>query len=155
MIDIAHPHYREILLAQAKELNYVYRDQIYIARHAANYPDRLETRKTLSAGLEIKIRPIKSSDEDMMRRLFYDFSGEARYFRYFANKPIMAHREMQKYVNIDYENILAIVAIVKKYRSEQIVAEARYAYDKNIDAYEMAFIVDRSITIEKELPRSC
>ena len=53
----------------------------------------------------------------------------------------MAHREMQKYLNIDYEKILAIVAIVKKDRSEQIVAEARYAYDKNIDAYEMAFIV--------------
>ena len=142
MIDIAHPDHRERLLAEAKKLNYVYPDQIYIARNAANYPDQLETRKTLSDGLEIKIRPIKSSDEEMMRRLFYNFSDEARYFRYFANKLVMAHREMQKYINIDYEKILAIVAVVKKDRSEQIIAEARYAYDKNIDAYEMAFIVD-------------
>jgi RimJ/RimL family protein N-acetyltransferase len=34
------------------------------------------------------------------------------------------------------------VAVIEKDRSEQIIAEARYAYDKNIDAYEMAFIVD-------------
>ncbi len=142
MIDIAHPDHRESLLEQAKVLNYVYSDQIYIARHAANYPSMLETRKSLKDGLEIKIRPIKSSDEDMMRRLFYNFSDESKYFRYFAPKPLMPHKEMQKYVNIDYEDILSVVALVEKGRNERIIAEARYAYDKRADAYEIAFIVD-------------
>jgi acyl-CoA hydrolase/RimJ/RimL family protein N-acetyltransferase len=142
MIDIAHPDHREDLLAQAKALNYVYADQIYVARHAANYPAGLETRKSLRDGLEIKLRPIKSSDEDMMRTLFYNFSDESKYFRYFAPKPVMPHKEMQSYVNIDYENILSVVAIVEKGRNERIIAEARYAYDKNTQAYEVAFIVD-------------
>ena len=92
MIDIAHPDHRENLLSQAKALNYIYPDQIYDACHAANYPALLETRKTLKGGLEIKIRPIKTSDEDMMRRLFYNFSDEAKYFRYFVNKPVMPHK---------------------------------------------------------------
>jgi len=142
MIDIAHPDHREDLLNQAKALNYVYADQIYIARHAANYPALLETRKSLRDGLEIKIRPIKSSDEDMMRGLFYNFSDESKYFRYFASKPVMPHKEMQSYVNIDYEKVLSVVAIVEKGRNERIIAEARYAYDKRNDAYEVAFIVD-------------
>ena len=142
MIDIAHPDHRESLLAQAKALNYVYADQIYVARHAANYPALLETRKSLRDGLEVKIRPIKTSDEDMMRRLFYNFSDESKYFRYFASKPVMPHKEMQTYVSIDYNEILSVVAIVEKGRNERIIAEARYAYDKRADAYEIAFIVD-------------
>ncbi len=142
MIDIAHPDHREDLLNQAKAHNYVYADQIYVARHAANYPALLETRKSLKDGLEIKIRPIKTSDEDMMRRLFYNFSDESKYFSYFAPKPVMPHKEMQKYVSIDYEDILSVVAIVEKGRNERIIAEARYAYDKKTDAYEVAFIVD-------------
>jgi acyl-CoA hydrolase/RimJ/RimL family protein N-acetyltransferase len=142
MIDIAHPDHRESLLNQAKALNYVYADQIYVARHAANYPSGLETRKSLRDGLEIKIRPIKSSDEDMMRHLFYNFSDESKYFRYFASKPVMPHKEMQTYVSIDYEEVLSVVAIVEKGRNERIIAEARYAYDKRAGAYEIAFIVD-------------
>jgi acyl-CoA hydrolase/GNAT superfamily N-acetyltransferase len=142
MIDIAHPDHRESLLAQAKALNYVYADQIYVASNAAHYPTLLKTRKTLKDGLEIKIRPIKPSDEDMMRNLFYHFSDESKYFRYFASKPVMPHREMQTYVNIDYNRIMSVVAIVEIGRSERIIAEARYAYDKSADNYEIAFIVD-------------
>ncbi len=142
MIDIAHPDHRERLLEQAKALNYLYPDQIYVARHAANYPALLETRKSLKDGLEVKIRPIKPSDEDMMRRLFYNFSDEAKYFRYFAPKPVMPHKEMQKYASIDYKEVLSIVAIVEKGRNERIIGEARYAFDERADAYEVAFIVD-------------
>jgi len=142
MIDIAHPDHRESLLEQAKAMNYVYADQIYIARHAAQYPAMLETRKSLKDRLEVKIRPIKPSDEDMMRQLFYNFSDESKYFRYFANKPVMPHKEMQKYVNIDYQDTLSIVAIVEKGRNERIIAEARYAYGKQEGAHEVAFIVD-------------
>jgi RimJ/RimL family protein N-acetyltransferase len=43
---------------------------------------------------------------------------------------------------IDYEDILSVVAIVEKGRNERIIGEARYAYDKMADAYEIAFIVD-------------
>ena len=142
MIDIAHPDHREDLLKQAKALNYVYADQIYVARHAANYPALLETRKSLRGGLEIKVRPIKPSDEDKMRRLFYNFSDESKYCRYFAPKPVMPHKEMQAYVNIDYDKVLSVVAIAEKGQNERIIAEARYAYDKGAGVYEIAFIVD-------------
>jgi RimJ/RimL family protein N-acetyltransferase len=92
--------------------------------------------------LEVVFRPIKPSDEDMMRRLFYHFSDESKYLRYFVRIMVMPHREMQKYVNIDYNSTLSIVGVLKKNRTERIIAEARYAYYEQEDSYEMAFIVD-------------
>jgi len=130
------------MLAEAKAMGYAYSDQIYISRNAQNYPADLETMKTFKNDLTVKIRPIKPSDEDMMRRLFYQFSDESRYFRYFYRVSIMPHKEMQKYVNIDYNHILSLVAVIEKDRTERIIAEARYAYYRQEDTYELAFITD-------------
>ncbi len=142
MIEIAHPDHREGLLAQAKSQGYVYPDQIYVKEHAVNYPDELETVKTFKGGLEVRFRPIKTSDEDMMRRLFYEFSDESKYLRYFAKVPFMPHREMQKYVNVDYTQTVSIVGVVTHDRTERIIAEARYSYDIHDKMHEMAFLVD-------------
>ncbi len=142
MIDIAHPDHREKLLEEAKANGFVYQDQIYVSKHAANYPHELETVKTFKDNLEVRFRPIKPSDEDKMRRLFYQFSDESKYLRYFARVSIMPHREMQKYVNIDYDTILSIVGVIEKNRVETIISEARYAYYPEEDVYEMAFVVD-------------
>lgn len=142
LIDIAHPDHREELLEKAKQCGYVYRDQIYGFKDAANYPMELETMKTFKDGLEVRFRPIKASDEDMMRRLFYQFSDESKYLRYFARVSVMPHQEMQKYVNIDYRSTLSIVGVITKNRSEEIIAEARYSYYPKEKTYELAFIVD-------------
>jgi len=142
LIDIAHPDHREELLEKAKQCGYVYKDQIYAFKDAANYPMELETMKTFKDGLEVRFRPIKASDEDMMRRLFYQFSDESKYLRYFARVSVMPHREMQKYVNIDYRTTLSIVGVITRNRSEDIIAEARYSYYPKEKIYELAFIVD-------------
>ncbi|MBP8987592.1 MAG: GNAT family N-acetyltransferase, partial [Spirochaetes bacterium] len=142
LIDIAHPNHRLELLNQAKEAGLVYPDQVYVIKNIINYPITLETMKTFKDGLVVKFRPIKLSDEDMMRRLFYQFSDESKYLRYFARIRTMPHKQMQSYVNIDYDKILAIVGIIEHAGTERIIAEARYAYDENDKSYEMAFIVD-------------
>ena len=142
IIDIAHPDHREKLLEDAKTHGYLFPDQIYTIKNAVNYPDELETRKTFKGGLEVKIRPIKPTDEDMMRRLFYKFSDEAKYLRYFTTVRTMPHKNMQKYVNIDYTKILAIVAVLQSGHNERIIAEARYAAYPDGKRYDMAFLVD-------------
>lgn len=141
LIEIAHPEHRESLFNKAKELGYIYPDQIYRSI-AANYPIKIETVKTFKDGLELKIRPIRASDEDMMRRLFYKFSDESKYYRYFTHVKVMPHKNMQKYLSVDYENIMAIVAVLQHGNTDRIVAEARYAAYPSGDAYEMAFLVD-------------
>ncbi len=142
MIDIAHPDHRDSLVQQAKVNGYIFPDQIYRSKDAANYPVELETRKTFKGNLEVMIRPVKPSDEDMMRRLFYQFSDEARYLRYFSSVRTMPHRNMQKYVNIDYNKTLAIVLVLQRGHKERIIAEGRYAaYPDGIN-HDMAFLVD-------------
>lgn len=141
LIEIAHPDHRETLFNRAKEEGYIYPDQIYKSI-AANYPTRLETVKTFKDGLELRIRPIRASDEDMMRRLFYKFSDESKYYRYFTQVKVMPHKNMQKYLSVDYDSILALVAVQQTGNIERIVAEARYAAYPSGDAYEMAFLVD-------------
>jgi len=141
LIEIAHPDHREPLFNRAKEEGFIYPDQIYKSI-AANYPSRVETVKTFKDGLELKIRPIRASDEDMMRRLFYKFSDESKYYRYFTHVKVMPHRNMQKYLSVDYDKIMAVVAVHQIGNIEKIVAEARYAAYPSGDAYEMAFLVD-------------
>ncbi len=141
MIEIAHPDHREKLFNEAKELGYLYSDQIYKSI-AANYPKEIETVKSFKDGLELQIRPIKASDEDMMRRLFYKFSDESKYYRYFTHVRVMPHKNMQKYLSVDYDRIVSIVAVMHRGNTERIVAEARYAAYPDGKTYEMAFLVD-------------
>ena len=142
MVDIAHPDHRDDLIRQAKEMNLIYSNQIYRTEYASNYPFDLETVKTFANNKEIKFRPIKPSDEDMMRRLFYGFSDESKYMRYMTPVRIMPHDAMQPYVNIDYNAVLSMVGTIQHKGSERIVAEARYSLDDDRDMYELAFVVD-------------
>jgi len=142
IVDIAHPDHRDALIRQAKEMDLIYKDQIYVTERAADYPFELETVKTFAHNQEVKFRPIKTSDEDMMRRLFYGFSDESRYMRYMRPVRIMPHVTMQPYVQIDYNTVLSIVGTIQYKGSERIIAEARYALDDERDQYETAFIVD-------------
>ena len=141
LIEIAHPDHRERLFEKAKETGYLYKDQIYRSI-SADYPAKYETVKTFKDGLELRIRPIKASDEDMMRRLFYKFSDESKYYRYFTHVRIMPHKNMQQYLSVDYEKIFAVVAVHQIGNIEKIVAEARYAAYPDGQSYEMAFLAD-------------
>jgi len=144
LIDIAHPSHREALLTQAKASGYIYQDQVYVAANAVNYPAELETVKTFKNGVELKFRPIKPMDEDMLRRQFYTLSDNARYMRYFAAIRMMPHENMQQYVNIDYDKTLSLVGIVNEGGRERIVAEGRYAYYDHDKTYEMGFAVSEA-----------
>ena len=142
LIDIAHPAHRENLLSEAKKTGILFSDQIYDPNKAVNYPVQLETIKSFKGYLDLKIRPIKPSDEDMMRRLFYTFSDEAKYLRYFSSVKTMPHKNMQRYVSVDYDRIMSIVAVLQRGHNERIVAEARYAAYPDGNNYDMAFLVD-------------
>jgi GNAT superfamily N-acetyltransferase len=77
-----------------------------------------------------------------MRRLFYRFSDQAVYYRYFSPIKTMPHTKMQEYVNIDYNRIMSIVGVVDAPGAEKIIAEARYVRRKDTPYADTAFIVD-------------
>jgi acyl-CoA hydrolase len=146
LIDIAHPGDRAELVRQAKDARILYADQIYFAESGHLYPENLASTHTFKDNLRIHFRAIKPSDEDEMRRLFYRFSDQAVYYRYFSPIKTMPHDRMQEYVNVDYRSVMSIVGVIEESGREMIVAEARYARrkDKERRYADTAFIVDES-----------
>jgi acyl-CoA hydrolase/GNAT superfamily N-acetyltransferase len=143
LIEIAHPDDREELIQQAKEQKIIYQDQIFIAGAASFYPSEVATKHTFKGGIEVRFRAIRPSDEEEMRKLFYRFSDEAVYYRYFAKIKAMPHSKMQSYVNVDYRTTMSIVGVVGDQGHGKIISEARFIKDKNTPPYaDVAFIVD-------------
>jgi len=142
LIDIAHPDDRAELVRQAKEEKLLYADQIYFPESGALYPSKVCCTHEFKDSLKVCFRPIKPSDEDMMRLLFYRFSDQAVYSRYFTSIKTMPHKKMQEYVNVNYNLVMSIVGIVEDSGTEKIVAEARYARTKQDSFADTAFIVD-------------
>lgn len=142
IIDIAHPDDRPALVNEAKEARIIYRDQIFLSGSAHLYPGHIQGTHTFKSGLELRFRAIRPSDEEEMRRLFYRFSEESVYYRYFTPITAMPHNKMQEYVNIDYNRTMSIVALEGDAGKGKIIAEARYVKLHERPYAELAFIVD-------------
>lgn len=142
LIEIAHPDDREMLFNQAREHNLLYKDQIFLASTSSLYPSEITAHHTFEDGLTVRFRAIKPSDEEDMRYLFYRFSDEAVYYRYFTHVKAMPHTKMQQYVNIDYSQTMSIVGKLGEVGKGRIIAEARYVKHKDIPYADVAFVVD-------------
>lgn len=142
LIDVAHPEDRAELVTRAKAAKILYQDQIYLAESAHLYPAEIATEHTFKGKLRVRFRAIRPSDEEEMRRLFYRFSDQAVYYRYFAPLKTMPHSRMQQYVNIDYRKALSVVALVGPRGQGRIIAEARYVLDPERAWADVAFVVD-------------
>lgn len=142
LIDIAHPDDREELVKKAKEAKLLYADQIYFPESGHLYPARWSSIHEFKDGLKVLFRPIKPSDEERMRDLFYRFSDQAVYSRYFTSIKTMPHRKMQEYVNVNYRWVMSIVGVVEVEGTEKLIAEARYARTMQDAFADVAFVVD-------------
>ena len=71
LINIAHPRFREQLLAQAKQIRYVYDDQIISSPVGQFYPEEWERYQVFDSDLEVLFRPIKPPDERPLQEFFY------------------------------------------------------------------------------------
>ena len=96
LIEIAHPDDRSRLIANAKADRILYPDQIFLEQSAHLYPSEITTKHTFKNNTEVRFRAIKPSDEEEMRRLFYRFSDEAVYYRYFSPIKTMPPRKNAK-----------------------------------------------------------
>ena len=139
LICIAHPKFRNQLLSAAKEHRYVYQDQAMPT--VTEYPKKWETYETIKDKTRIFFRPIKLTDETMLRNLFYSLSDETVYLRFFGPIKSMPHYRLQSFVNVDYVDRMAIVGIIKKGEKEEIIAVGRYTVDKKTNMAETSFVV--------------
>lgn len=139
LISIAHPKFRAELLEEAKRRNLVYEDQIL--RAEATYPQQWETEAVMGNGTRVSFRPIRPTDESMMKDLFYSCSERTIYHRFFMHVKSMPHSRLQKFVHVDYENEMAVVGIMTENGQERIVAVGRYILNNATNMAEVAFLV--------------
>ncbi len=144
LIDIAHPDDRQALVQAAKAKNILYQDQIFLAQSANLYPANIATTVTVKGGLKVRFRAIKPADEESMRDLFYRFSDESIYSRYFRSVSSMPHAKMQEYVNVDWNKVMSIVGLVGEEGEGRIIAEARYIMIPGSTMAEVVFVVDEA-----------
>ncbi|MBW2483672.1 MAG: GNAT family N-acetyltransferase, partial [Deltaproteobacteria bacterium] len=117
-------------------------DQIFIKESAHLYPAEINLQHTFKGDVNVRFRAIKPSDEEEMRRLFYRFSDQSVYYRYFAPIKTMPHSKMQGYVNIDFSRVMSIVGLVGEAGQGHVIAEARFIRDEKSPCADMAFVVD-------------
>lgn len=142
LIDIAHPDDRSRLVEQAREKRILYKDQIFLSDSARLYPGDIFDSHTFKGNLKIGFRAIKPSDEEGMRRLFYRFSDDSVYSRYFQSVTAMPHAKMQAYVNVDWNQVMSIVGLVDEKGEAYIIAEGRYIRIPGTEKAEVVFVVD-------------
>ena len=140
LISVAHPKFREGLLARAKSMRYIYQDQLENAFRGSQYPEQYEAVVD-HKGVNVYYRPAKPTDEPMLRDLFYSFSEDNIYQRYMGTIKSMPHREIQKVVDIDYDERMTILALVKVKDKFKAVGVATYDLDRPRNEAEAAFMV--------------
>jgi len=141
LIAIAHPKFRPGLISEAKKAGLIYQDQAFIPGERGIYPEELETWRTTKTGLNIFLRPIKISDEPLLKDFLYSLSDKSLYRRFMSQRFHMPHEFLQELVVIDYTREMAILAVVGETPNEKVVGVGRYFIDPETHTAEVAFAV--------------
>ena len=141
LISIAHPKFRPGLIKEAKKLNLIYKDQAFIPGKAGEYPEHLETFRTLAGGTEILLRPVRISDEPLIKDFFYSLSDESLQRRFMSMKKAIPHERLQEFVVIDYTQDMVILAVQLHEEVEEVIGMGQYSIDEVSHTADVAFAV--------------
>ena len=141
LISIAHPKFRPWLIEEAKKRGIIYRDQAFIPGKRGEYPENLETHRTTKTGLHLFLRPVKISDEPLLKDFFYSLSDRSLNRRFLSKRKDMPHERLQDFVIIDYSHEVVILGVVGSTENELIVGVGQYGIDEKSHTAEVAFAV--------------
>ena len=141
LISIAHPKFRPDLIREAKKRNLIYSDQAFIPGKKGEYPENLETYRRTKENLDLFLRPVKISDEPLLKDFYYSLSDRSMYRRFISARKDMPHERLQDFVIIDHTKEVVILAIKKKSNREIVLGIGQYALDLETHTAEAAFAV--------------
>lgn len=141
LIAIAHPEFRSELIEEAKKLNLIYPDQAFVPGKRGEYPEHLEAHRTTKSGLEVLLRPVKISDEPLLKDFFYSLSDNSLYRRFISVRKDMPHERLQEFVVIDYTKQMVILSVISEAGKEKIVGVGQYGIDETTHTAEVGFAV--------------
>ncbi|MBM3316878.1 MAG: GNAT family N-acetyltransferase [Candidatus Eisenbacteria bacterium] len=141
LIAIAHPDFRAGLIEEAKRSKLIYADQAFVPGKAGEYPEHLEARRTTKSGLELSLRPVKISDEALLRDFFHALSDESLHRRFLSIRTDMPHERLQEFCAVDFERHMVLLALPAREGPEEIVAIGQYCVEENRHTAEVALVV--------------
>jgi len=141
LIAIAHPKFRPWLIEEAKKRHLIYKDQAFIPGERGVYPESLETRRETKTGLNMLMRPVKLSDEPLLKDFFYSLSDASLYHRFISPTFKMPHERLQEFVVIDYTKDMVILAAVEEEGQEVIAGIGQYLTYEDQNMAEAAFLI--------------
>jgi acyl-CoA hydrolase/RimJ/RimL family protein N-acetyltransferase len=141
LIAISHPKFRPWLIEAARKRTLIYKDQVFIPGEKGVYPEELETYRTTSTGLDILLRPVKITDEPMLKDFFYKLSENSMYLRFFSVRTDMPHKRLQDFTVVDYTRKMEILATIPGKEKETIIGLGQYEPNSDMHTAEVALIV--------------
>lgn len=141
LISIAHPKFRPWLIEEAKKRGQIYHDQAYIPGERGRYPEDLETYRSTKTGFQLFFRPVKITDEPLLKDFFYALSDRSLHRRFLSWRTDIPHERLQDFVIIDYTKEVSILAIIGDQENEIIVGLSQYGVDEATHTAEVALAV--------------
>ncbi len=141
LIAIAHPKFRSRLIDEAKRHHLIYQDQAFVPGRRGEYPEELESHRTTRTGLHLLLRPVRISDEPLLKDFFYAVSDQTIYRRFISARRDMPHERLQEFVVIDYTKEMVILAVLEEEEREIVVGVGQYGVMPDRHSAEVAFVV--------------
>ncbi len=142
LISIAHPTFQQWLVEEARKLSLIYKDQAYIQGKGGEYPEDLETYRTTKNGIKILLRPVKISDEPLLKDFYYSLSETTIYKRFVSARKNMPHEKLQEFfVVIDYTKQMVILAMLEHKGREIIAGVGQFRGNEGSHTAEVALMV--------------
>jgi acetyltransferase len=106
----------------------------------AQYPKHFEKVLRLKDGTEVLVRPIKREDVDKLFQMYTALSKETNHDRFFS-RTLITREKVEEWVDVNYRDAMALVAIVGEDGDEKIIADARFYLDKETGEAEGAIVI--------------
>lgn len=138
LISIAHPKFRNTLFNEAKKSG-VIPPMIQLNTSLTGiYPEQFITKRTLKSGLEILVRPIKITDDRLVKDFFSNLSDKSMKMRFTGMRTGLKAKDIQHFVNVDYRKSMAIIGLIENNGHEEIVGMAQFVLNEASNLAEFA-----------------
>ena len=144
LIRIAHPKFREQLLADVRKHYWV---PEYQESSPSSVPElgTVELKRFIFANIDYTLRPLRPADERKLQEFFYSHNKETLIMRYNHHVTQMTREKSCNLVSVNQHTDLALCFTRKDYLGEAIQAVARYYFIESINSGEVAFVIKESL----------
>ena len=143
LVEIAHPKFREELLAGARGQGWIPKSFGFSPKNMHSEKDEIDNKKVEFGGVSYIMRPIHPSDLRSLQEFFYSQDKETIRLRYGHVKPDLDEASAYHLSSISQDKDLALGIFYRGQYREELRATGRFYLDQGSDAEsaEVSFLV--------------